>query len=202
MFVTLAKSVMLNLKFPQMIDAETLDNASDEQLKSLCDELLSDIGLVKDELRSREMSKYNYEGRYIKYYDCNGDGPTYMYVRHAFLTNRYGNSADIELCLPGHGFEYEIGPYTDSTYFNYSCLEDIYVKAQYLLDGEKMRKSFDEKDGGMNESNKLLYNSYRIVEISKEEFKQAFNEMYNRLPNLFNEMIERDEETQQDENND
>lgn len=30
---------------------------------------------------------------------CNGDGPTYMYVRHAFLTNRYNNSADIELCL-------------------------------------------------------------------------------------------------------
>ena len=192
---------MLILKFPQMIDAETLDNASDEQLKSLCDELLSDIGLIKDELRCREMNKYNYEGRYIKYYDCNGDGPTYMYVRHAFLTNRYGNSADIELCLQGHGFEYEIGPYTDSTYFNYSCLEDIYVNAQLLLDGEKMRKSFDEKDGGMNESNKLLYNSYRIVEISKEEFKQAFNEMYNRLPNLFNEMIERDEEPQQDENN-
>ena len=202
MFVTLAKSVMLNLKFPQMIDAETLDNASDEQLKSLCDELLSDIGLIKDELRCREMNKYNYEGRYIKYYDCNGDGPTYMYVRHAFLTNRYGNSADIELCLQGHGFEYEIGPYTDSTYFNYSCLEDIYVNAQLLLEREEMRKSFDEKDGGMNESNKLLYNSYRIVEISKEEFNQAFNEMYNRLPNLFNEMIERDEETQQDENND
>ena len=184
-----------------MIDAETLDNASDEQLKSLCDELLSDIGLIKDELRCREMNKYNYEGRYIKYYDCNGDGPTYMYVRHAFLTNRYGNSADIELCLQGHGFEYEIGPYTDSTYFNYSCLEDIYVNAQLLLEREEMRKSFDEKDGGMNESNKLLYNSYRIVEISKAEFKEAFNEMYNRLPNLFNEMIERDEETQQDENN-
>ena len=54
----------------------------------------------------------------------------------------------------------------------------------------------------MTESNKLLYNSYRIVEITKEEFKQAFNEMCNRLPNLFNEMIERDEEPQQDENND
>ena len=192
---------MLILKFPQMIDAETLEKASDEELKSLCEELLNDIGLINDELRSREMSKYNYEGRYIKYYDCNGDGPTYMYVRHAFLTNRYGNSADIELCLQGHGFEYEIGPYTDSTYFNYSCLEDIYVNAQLLLEREEMRKSFDEKDGGMNESNKLLYNSYRIVEISKEEFNQAFNEMYNRLPNLFNEMIERDEEAQQDENN-
>ena len=201
MFVTLAKSLMLILKFPQMIDAETLEKASDEELKSLCEELLNDIGLINDELRSREMSKYNYEGRYIKYYDCNGDGPTYMYVRHAFLTNRYGNSADIELCLQGHGFEYEIGPYTDSTYFNYSCLEDIYVNAQLLLEREEMRKSFDEKDGGMNESNKLLYNSYRIVEISKEEFNQAFNEMYNRLPNLFNEMIERDEEAQQDENN-
>ena len=202
MFVTLAKSLMLILKFPQMIDAETLEKASDEELKSLCEELLNDIGLINDELRSREMSKYNYEGRYIKYYDCNGDGPTSMYVRHAFLTNRYGNSADIELCLQGHGFEYEIGPYTDSTYFNYSCLEDIYVNVQLLLEREQMRKSFDEKDGGMNESNKLLYNSYRIVEITKEEFKQAFNEMYNRLPNLFNEMIERDEETQQDENND
>ena len=104
--------------------------------------------------------------------------------------------------MQGHGFEYEIAwPYTDSTYFNYSWRHDIYVNAQFLLDGEKMRKSFDEKDGGMTESNKLLYNSYRIVEISKEEFKQAFNEMYNRLPNLFNEMIERDEEPQ-DENND
>ena len=38
-------------------------------------------------------------------------------------------------------------------------------------------------------------------EFDKEEFKQAFNEMCNRLPNLFNEMIERDEEPQQDENN-
>ena len=52
----------------------------------------------------------------------------------------------------------------------------------------------------MTESNKLLYNSYRIVEITKKEFKQAFNEMCNRLPNLFNEMIEHDEELQDDEN--
>ena len=71
-----------------------------------------------------------------------------------------------------------------------------------MLEREQMRKSFDEKDGGMNESNKLLYNSYRSVEITEEEFKQAFNDMCNRLPNLFNEMIERDEEPQQDENND
>ena len=70
-----------------------------------------------------------------------------------------------------------------------------------MLEREQIRKSFDEKDGGMTESNKLLYNSYRIVEITKDEFKQAFNEMCNRLPNLFNEMIERDEETQQEENN-
>lgn len=78
----------------------------------------------------------------------------------------------------------------------------IYIKTQILLEREKMRKSFDEKDGGMTESNKLLYNSYRIDVITKEEFKQAFNEMCNRSPNLFNEMIERDEEPQQDENND
>ena len=184
-----------------MIDVGTIENKSDEELKSLCEELWSDIGLIKDELRCREMNKYNYEGRYIKYYGCNGDGPTYMYVRHAFLTNRYNNSSDIELCLQGHGFVYEIGTYTESTYLRYAWWDDIYIKAQLLLEREQMRKSFDEKDGGMTESNKLLYNSYRIVEISKEEFKQAFNDMCNRLPNLFNEMIERDEETQQDENN-
>ena len=77
----------------------------------------------------------------------------------------------------------------------------VTAQAQFLLEREQMRKSFDEKDGGMTESNKLMYNSYRIVEITKDEFKQAFNEMYNRLPNLFNEMIERDEEPQDDENN-
>lgn len=184
-----------------MIDVKTLENTSDEELKSLRDELLSDIGLIKNELRSRETNKYNYEGRYIKYYGCNGVGPTYMYVRHLFLKNRYNNNADIELCFQGHAFEYAIGPFTDSTYFRYSWLDEIYVKAQLLLDGEKMRKLFDEKDGGITESNELLYNSYRIVEISKEEFKQAFNEMCNRLPNLFNEMIERDKKPQQDENN-
>ena len=192
---------MLNLKFLQMIDTETLENTSDEELKSLCEELWSDIGLIKDELRCREMNKYNYEGRYIKYYDCNGDGPTYMYVRHAFLTNRHNNSSDIELCLQGHGFVYEIGTYTDATCLRYARGGDIYIKAQLLLQREKRRKSFDEKDGGMTESNKLLYNSYRIVEITKDEFKQAFNEICNRLPNLFNEMIKRDEEPQQDENN-
>lgn len=78
---------MLNLKFPQMIDVETLENTSDEQLKSLCEELWSDIGLIKDELRCREMNKYNYEGRYIKYYGCNGDGTTYMYNRLPNLFN-------------------------------------------------------------------------------------------------------------------
>ena len=184
-----------------MIDVETLENTTDEQLKSLCEELWSDISLIKDELRCLEISKYKYEGRYIKYYGCNGDGTTYMYVRHAFLINRYNNSSDIELCLQGHGFVYEIGTYTDSTYLRYKWWDDIYVKAQLLLEREQMRKSWDEKDGGMTESNKLLYNSYRIVEITKEEFKQAFNDMCNSLPNLFNETIERDEEPQ-DENND
>ena len=52
-----------------MIDVETLENTSDEQLKSLCDELINDIGLIKDELQYRELSKYNYKGCYIKYYD-------------------------------------------------------------------------------------------------------------------------------------
>ena len=70
-----------------MIDVETLENTSDEELKSLCEELWADIGLNKDELRCREMSKYNYEGRYIKYYGCNGDGPTYMYNRLPNLFN-------------------------------------------------------------------------------------------------------------------
>ena len=61
-----------------MIDVKTLENTTDEDLKSLCEELWADIGLIKDELRCREMNKYNYEGRYIKYYGCNGDGPTYI----------------------------------------------------------------------------------------------------------------------------
>lgn len=153
-----------------------------EELRNESETLWKKYWKIRNEIIKKEISQYDFEGKYVKIYGpIPGDSPTYMHVNANKITVKpFDNNKEKQILLQGHGFSYTFGSYTDSNYTHYSQWLDEYINLENFLCMENQRKNgkLVETDYG--------YNRYAIVEITKEEFETAFHEMINGMSNAFN----------------
>ena len=162
------------------------DSVTEDELDSLSDTFYNMYAKIRDEKRDRELEPYNMEGKYMRYTGLYTDFPIYMYVRSNFITTKPGyDSKEKYILYQGHGFNYEFGEYSDCQSMTWSGWYDEYVPIDRFLEYEHLRQ--EEPDNVNN-------NSYKIEEITKEEFENKFREAYSKLMETFALRIEEDED--------
>ncbi len=134
-----------------------------EELDKKRDALRDEENSLSEEIRKLELEQLNmpWEGKYIKYVDTFDSSPTYMKVKWIRESKEQTDRKHpYAYTFAGLGFYGEFTGADDDTEFYWSYWFEFTIKGNYA----EVKKKID-----------------KIVEIDKEEFDEAFDEMLNSL---------------------
>lgn len=147
-----------------------------KELKSIMDKKYDEYLLARDDYNKSLIANYQYlVGEYITY-----DGYLNLHVRKAFMS-KDPNSGVWSIVLQGLGYHGDVTYYQDDTEFHWNWWTEVMIPERVYSDN----RQFNDK----------------IKIITKEDFRNTFNDIVNRMIEFNSEILDNklDVETDEDD---